>query len=362
MQFESLKGKLSRTLNRLHEIRRERKKAYVSILFDFFQLRKKIDISFYEYYAYYLDDKTNNLRDSFLSFRLKKKFLSILNSRRYFILARNKYLAHQLFNNVGIRSAEVYLYYDPTLRVCKGDYAFDCESVIRILLKKNITECVIKTTEDSHGDGVFVVKDIIIDGNDCFLVKYNGEKTNLKTVLGKSPLLFEALIKQTTQMADFNHSSVNTIRFMTTSYPDGEAKVIATFIKIGREGACVDNAGDGGNVDAGIDVDTGVIFNAMEFNGFRKTKKVNAHPDSKATINGIKINNWDIIKKTIENYQRSLPFLKAAGWDVALTDDGPVIIEVNDFWDETGQLFLQKGWKREIEECYTRWKQYYRLK
>lgn len=43
---------------------------------------------------------------------------------------------------------------------------------------------------------------------------------------------------------------------MTTLWPDGTARVLATWL-VGRAGKCVDNAGSGGNVDAGIDSETG---------------------------------------------------------------------------------------------------------
>ena len=64
---------------------------------------------------------------------------------------------------------------------------------------------------------------------------------------------------------NFAYITLNTIRFMTTLMPTGEAKVIATFIKIGRSGAFVDNAGGGGNVDAGINVETGEIYGATAY-------------------------------------------------------------------------------------------------
>ncbi len=53
-----------------------------------------------------------------------------------------------------------------------------------------------------------------------------------------------------------------------------------------------------------------------------------------------------------------MPFLRAIGWDIAITDQGPVVVEINDFWDETGQLFVRKGWKPEIENCYQEWEKY----
>ena len=179
-------------------------------------------------------------------------------------------------------------------------------------------------------------------------------------MLGHFPLLFERKIKQTQQLSAFNPSSVNTVRFMTTLMPTGEAKVIATFIKIGRSGAFVDNAGGGGNVDAGIDVETGKIYGSIEFNGFRKTRPIDCHPDTGAQLNNVVIEHWEEICAQLCRFQQRLPFLKAIGWDVAITDDGPVIIEINDFWDTTGQLFIQRGWRNEIRECYLVWRAYSR--
>lgn len=55
-------------------------------------------------------------------------------------------------------------------------------------------------------------------------------------------------------------------------------------------------------------------------------------------------------------FQQAFPFCKAVGWDIAITDDGPVVIEANDFWDRTGQYFIRRGWRNEIRECYLAWK------
>ena len=67
------------------------------------------------------------------------------------------------------------------------------------------------------------------------------------------------------------------------------------------------------------------------------------------------MDNWNFICRKLKSFQQKIPFLKAVGWDVALTDNGPVIIEINDFWDTTGQLFIKKGWRESIRKCYLAW-------
>ena len=69
---------------------------------------------------------------------------------------------------------------------------------------------------------------------------------------------------------------------------------------------------------------------------------------------------WEEIKKRLCEYQAQIPQLKAIGWDVALTENGPVIIEINNYWDTTGQLFLGRGWRDEVQECYEAWKEHYK--
>ena len=195
-----------------------------------------------------------------------------------------------------------------------------------------------------------------LDNNDIYLNLINGKKISLSEVLSyKDELIVESLIKQTKQFNSFNKTSVNTVRFMTTLYPNGEAKVIATWMKFGRLGAFVDNAGSGGNIDACVDVKSGRICNVVEFNGFRNTKKIDVHPDSGLQLEGIVIDNWEDIKTKVISFQKAFPFVKAAGWDIAMTDEGPIVIEVNDSWDRTGQLFIQRGWKHEIRDCFKAW-------
>ena len=244
------------------------------------------------------------------------------------------------------------------LEYLKNDHiACDYDSVLAILKSKNIHSCVIKSTETSHGDGVIVVNDIEYTDKDCILHLFDGRKVCLKDRLKEyEPLIFESKIYQTKQFDSFNSSSVNTIRFMTTLYPTGDVKIIAIWMKFGRAGVCVDNAGAGGNVDAGVDIKTGRIFNVTLFDEWRETRSITHHPDSGTLLEGVFIENWKQITDEIIQFQKSIPYLKAIGWDIAITPEGPLVVEFNDYWDRTGQLFLGYGWKKEIQDCYKQWK------
>ena len=327
------------------------------VIEDYLSLFRTKGLTADEYYDFEFEKQDDSFRESFLGLNEQRYYLDYLNPVKYYSLARNKYLAHKVLENNGVTMAKFYCYYQPEARPISGDEcAGSLDEVLRILKSKKVESCVIKTTESSHGDNVWVINYIAYQNNDAVLTRFDGEALLLSSVLGQDALVFESVLHQTKQLSTFNESSVNTVRFMTTLWPDGSARVIATWFKVGRAGKCVDNAGSGGNIDAAVNLETGEIYNVVQFDGWRKAKAIDRHPDSGSLLNGVVIDHWEEIKAEVIRFQQAFPYCKAAGWDIAITDEGPVIIEVNDFWDRTGQFFIKKGWRKEIRDCYLAWK------
>lgn len=329
----------------------------IKIMMDYYSLYSKKGLTVSEYYDFEFERQSEEFRRTFLGLNEQRLYLDYLNPVKYYSLARNKYLSHILLENAGVKKSELYCYYQPEGVVYLSDkVANDLKGVSRILRERSVVSCVVKTTESSHGDDVWVIKHIEFQDDDVLMTRFDGHKIFLSEILSSEPLIFESLIYQSKQLSSLNESSVNTARFMTTLYPDGHAEVVAIFLKIGRAGKCVDNAGDGGNVDVCVDIDTGEIKYAVEFSGWRNIKEIDIHPDSRNRLNGVIIDNWSFIKSEVIKFQQAFPYCKAAGWDIAITDKGPVVIEVNDFWDRTGQYFIRRGWRNEIRKCYSAWK------
>ena len=329
----------------------------ILVLMDIIKQYRRKGVSFREYYNMEFEKQTELFRKTYLGFSEERHYLDVLNPIKFYVLSYNKYLTHKVLENTGIRTSTLYCYYQPDGKVRDSNEIASCiEDVYRILKDKNVKECVVKNPEGSHGANVYVVKDILFEDGEAVLIRFDGEHILLSAVLHETPLIFESLVRQTNQFSAFNDSSVNTVRFMTTLWPDGSAKVIATWFKIGRKGRCVDNAGDGGNVSAAVDVSEGRLYNVMQFDGWRNAIEIECHPDNGNQLNGVIIENWGSIKAEVVKFQQAFPYCRAAGWDVAITDDGPVVLEVNDRWDTTGQYFIRKGWREEIRDCYLAWK------
>lgn len=358
--MKDIKGKFGRFFNRLNTMHRQSGRNWFSTIYNILRLKRTRGFYFVEIHDNELDMHGKDYEDSFLNWREQQRALTVLNPRKYFMVARNKWLTHQILEAVGIKErARLLCYYNPEMGVNNGTNARDLAGVKKLLKEAGIESVIVKTTESSHGDNVVVVKRMQDAGEDMTLTRFDGVKVKLSDLLKQEPLIFEEVITQSRQFEELNPSSVNTLRIMTTLMPDGSAKVIAAFFKAGRSGKCVDNAGSGGNVDAGVNVSNGTLIAPRVFDGFRNSYPTDEHPDSKVNLKDFKIENWEEIKRQVEGFQQRLTFVKAAGWDIAITDRGPVVIEVNDMWDRIGQVFIGKGWKAEIEGCSNAWKKYY---
>ncbi len=118
--------------------------------------------------------------------------------------------------------------------------------------------------------------------------------------------------------------SVNTFRILTENL-EGETRAVCGILRIGRGQNDVDNVSAGG-LFVKIDLNNGTLGDramSYEYESFFE------HPDTGFVFHNYKIPRWnDILKFTTESADK-LPFFGHLGWDIALTNDGPMAIETN---------------------------------
>lgn len=126
--------------------------------------------------------------------------------------------------------------------------------------------------------------------------------------------------------------SLGTVRAVT--YLDGEkACILLPLLKLPVGGNCVDTFDEGlsGNLVVPIDLDTGVLGLARRSTSRRwpEIETRETHPDNGQRITGTRLPDWPACVALMLTAQRRTPMLKTLGWDVALTADGPLIVETN---------------------------------
>lgn len=138
--------------------------------------------------------------------------------------------------------------------------------------------------------------------------------------------LIEDLIIQHPDLLRIYPDSVNTYRIVTVAR-SADPGVVYAFIRIGNGGRFVDNINSGG-MAAPVDVDTGVI----RFAAFDKDSKYyEVHPATGCPIAGYRLPFWRESVEMCLEAARVVPQLGYVGWDVAVSLDGPQLIEGNHF-------------------------------
>jgi hypothetical protein len=149
-------------------------------------------------------------------------------------------------------------------------------------------------------------------------------------------LIQERLRNHPTLRAMFGDDApLSTFRVTTVLDPTtGKPTIWRTSIRIGRKGSVVDNTAQGG-IWSQIDRETGTIRAGVTKKSFnQRTRQTpgtySAHPDTGITFEGAKIPWWDEGRKlALEAHEKLAPDALTLGWDVALAEDGPVLLEVN---------------------------------
>lgn len=130
-------------------------------------------------------------------------------------------------------------------------------------------------------------------------------------------------------LADLSGSILTTVRMMTIVNEDGGCEAThAVFRMPNGPQAKVDNFHAGG-IAAKIDIATGELGPGSDI-GLRPDSLWHAtHPDTGAPLEGRKMPFWKETLALARQAHESLREWTVIGWDIAIVDDGPVIIEGN---------------------------------
>jgi len=143
------------------------------------------------------------------------------------------------------------------------------------------------------------------------------------TQIAKDQTLLEEVLVQHPELEALYPGSVNTIRLVTFLDKAGAFHVIAGVLRIGN-GGVIDNFAGGGMFtmldDRGVALYPGVD---------KKSNVFASHPVTGVQIAGLAVPMYDEAVAMVERLSRRLPQIPYMGWDIAITPEGPAVIEAN---------------------------------
>lgn len=140
----------------------------------------------------------------------------------------------------------------------------------------------------------------------------------------KNRIFLEELVVQHPEMNKLCDKSVNTMRIMTfNNY--GKPEIIWMGLRVGNGVNAIDNFHAKG-MAVNIDVNTGkLVGNAID----KDLNKFKEHPTTHVKFDGFQIPCFEEAKQMVLDASLESDKILVVGWDVAISDKGPVIIEGN---------------------------------
>ncbi|MCG7573656.1 hypothetical protein MHM39_08750 [Phaeobacter sp. CNT1-3] len=150
------------------------------------------------------------------------------------------------------------------------------------------------------------------------------------TAARSDTLIVQSLLCNAVEMAPYSSGALCTMRVVTTKFPDQSAQLLRGSLRMPVGAMTVDNFGAGG-LGARI-MNDGRLSNAGEKFAGRRTH--DSHPDTGARITGATLPFWDEVRTLALTAHDCATDIYSVGWDIAWTQNGPVIVEGNVVWGE----------------------------
>ena len=302
------------------------------------------------YYIYGLDRKGNFTQTEKLGYRRFRRLRDTHNLRpkginfNYACLLRDKFVFGQLLaslqfptpKNIGLIDNGELTWLDGMRKVPLSAIADDPDLEIDGFCKK---------LAGLKGEGAFRLR---IAGGKIYS---GGEELSVQQLQKKitGQHLWQQRVVQHPDMSRLNASSVNTMRILTFNI-NGRVELFSAALRIGGNNRSVDNWNAGG-IAVPIDVQTGTLRKE----GFTKPGyggRCGEHPETGITFLGYQLPFFNESVELVCRLHRYLYGIHSIGWDVAITPDGPILIEANEDWDGSFTMSTEPNFKTRFLRMY----------
>jgi hypothetical protein len=212
---------------------------------------------------------------------------------------------------------------------------------------------ICKDIAGAYGSGFAVFDRIGVDQ-----VEVNkGPAQNLADVIaqltaGNSTLLLQERLFDHPDLQELSgRPTLQTIRIVTFRNSDGTYRMLYWLIKLVLGSNISDNIAYGktGNIMAFGERTSGNIKAARTSHSSGVgLETIYHHPESKRALSQFTVPLWQEAVDMVLNAHRFFPDFRALGWDVAVTSEGPKILEANAWWDpprHVPQLLSPEDWR-----------------
>ena len=296
-------------------------------------------LGFSEYYDYGLfDDARFTLEEkrSFAGWRLQAVFDN-LTEAGWWNLVEDKVALTCYFRNLGFQMPRIFAVYHRERdlggrRNPGGIISLNSKPALREFLSKEAEFPLFsKPVRRGHGIDALALNGIDDDG---IVTLGNGTTLDFDAVFelvqryASVGYLFQGKIETHDAIKVVCGDRLTSLR-VTTVMGGRRPEVIFARWKLPVGQSMIDNSNAYGNIVAMVEIESGLVRNAVINRGDSKFAPIEEHPDTRTQLPGFQLPCWHEALELCRNAAHALSDVRVQGWDVALARNGPELIETN---------------------------------
>ena len=286
----------------------------------------------YYHLALYRTELSHTEKRSFLGSFEKWRYFNRLNPPVYDIIARDKALFHVLANSLSIPTPQTLATTSPDQRPRCGLAIRNADELKQFLLSPGSEDLFFKPVDGSLGEGALSIGKFddatqtwrLLPSNQPITVNEIATHISPKKTLGR--FLIQRRLIAHPDFARIVPNVCPTVRLMTLRTETG-FHVIGAALRLGSGRTPTDNVAGGGLIGP-ISLKTGTIEHTLSLES-DYPQIVSTHPQTGVSIGTLHVPDWQRVLDLVNDSGEKLNFFPCIGWDVALTENGPLIIEIN---------------------------------
>lgn len=274
--------------------------SFFIVLFDIIYCGLKYMAGYVDYEVFGFYSLSKEQRKSIITRGINNRFVSVLNDKDAANTLDNKLLFNERFNSflkrdwINLKTAS------------ENEFAN---------FIKDKTNIIAKPVDQACGRNVEKI----------YVKNTSNIKKLYDSLLQKRQFLVEDCIVQHPKISTLYPNAVNTLRIVTVT-KSGKVNIMFRSIRMGNAGNVVDNFNHDG------------LFTTIEEDGIIRKKAVDKkgnvytnHPFTNTCLIGFQIPLFNEAIEFVKAMAICIPEVGYVGWDIAITENGPVVVEANPF-------------------------------
>jgi putative polysaccharide biosynthesis protein len=264
------------------------------------------------------------------SFKLNTR-MSPIRSTPARVFIRDKVMYCALLKQLGLRTTETQAVVLKARSYGNIPALRDVDDIKHFLVNTAAYPIFGKPVEGSKSVGSALIKGI--DSEAGLLLLSNGQKVDIGEFANEvfegfeSGYIFQSAVDQHPDMQRMTGDAVGTLRVVTVRDENGVEPLYSAW-KIPSPTAMSDNFWQAGSMVAQLDNATGKVVKCKRGSGL-EAEWIDAHPVKGEVFAGYQIPHWEATRELAVHAHELFPEFGIFGWDIAVTRDGPLIIECN---------------------------------